>query len=214
MQHKNDISADIMVKAEELFRRYGLRNVTMDDLAKEMVISKKTIYRYFIDKDELVYKISFEAFRRLGQDMVVIRKNSKNAIDEIIRLMEYMNSMFGSMRQNVLYDMKKYYPKAWQTYLDYKENALKTNILSNLKRGIKEGVYRKDIKPEIVASLRIANVEITFNPEAFPADKYNFAEVQKQSLSMFMYGLLSPRGYHEVENYFSKQSPNKPNNKK
>jgi AcrR family transcriptional regulator len=209
MEVKNNIKAGIMVKAEELFRRYGMRSVTMDDLANELSISKKTLYRHFNDKDELVIKICKEAFRRLGQDQEDIRKNSKNAIDEIIQLMEYMNVMFGTMRQNVLYDMKKYYPEAWKTYVDYKEQTLKACILQNIKRGIKEDVYRKEIKPEIVASLRIALVETTFDPNAFPQNKFDFAEVQEQSLSMFMYGLLSTKGHKQVEEYFSKQSPNK-----
>jgi AcrR family transcriptional regulator len=203
-----------MIKAEELFRRYGIRSVTMDDLANELSISKKTLYRHFNDKDELVIKISGEAFRRLKEDQENIRENSKNAIDEIIQLMEYMNLMFSNMRQNVLHDMKKYYPEAWKIYVDYKEQSLKACILQNIKRGIKEEVFRKEIKPEIVASLRIALVETTFDPVAFPQSKFNFAEVQEQSLSMFMYGLLTPKGHKQVEEYFSKQSPNKLKHKK
>ena len=196
-----------MIKAEELFRRYGIRSVTMDDLANELSISKKTLYQYFTDKDELVLKICQQAFRRLEQDMENINHHSKSAIDEIVQLMEYMNLMFSNMRQNVLYDMKKYYQESWKVYLNHKEHALKKNILRNIKRGIKEQVYRKDINPEIAAMLRIVQVEATFDHNTFPQSKFNFAEVQQQSLNMFMYGLLAPKGYRQVEDYFSKHSP-------
>ncbi len=204
-----EIQDRILHKGDELFRKYGVKSVTMDDLARELSISKKTLYLYFSDKEEIIFKTTEANIQRVDKDMKAIRKNCKNAIDEVLQLMQYMNIMFGNMQMNLMYDLKKYYPKAFQTYLDFKKASLHQSILDNIKRGIKEGLYRKNIHPDIIARMRMEQVEDCFKHDVFNPSEYKLAEVEIQILIHYLFGLVSSKGYSMIEDYAKNKTLNK-----
>ncbi|HZG00109.1 MAG TPA: TetR/AcrR family transcriptional regulator, partial [Chitinophagales bacterium] len=142
-----ELQERILHTADDLFRKYGVRSVTMDDLAKHLSISKKTLYQYYTDKDALVTKITDDTIRRIDRDMEMIRTESENALDETVRILQYMRGMIASFQPTFLYDLQKYYPKAYNVFADYRERHIKNSILFNIRRGIKEGLYRKDVNP-------------------------------------------------------------------
>jgi AcrR family transcriptional regulator len=168
----------ILKGAEELFFRYGLKSVTMDDIAKHLGISKKTIYQSFADKDEVVHRLMEE---KLKEDELTVKHMSQSAstiVEEMFDLMKHMSAMFGKINPNVFYEMQKYHPKAWNLLKTFKENCIQRTVEEALAKGIKDGLVRKDINVRIMVKLRMEEVEMGFNPLLFSPDKFNVLEVQ------------------------------------
>src|ERR1035438_1244916 len=135
----------ILTAAKELFWKYGIKSITMDDIGKELGMSKKTIYTYFKDKDAVVLEISKNEFNLRKKECDEICSQSKNAIHEIILMMKQMGQMFSVMHAKLFYDLQKYHPDAWQVFNDFKVNYILQSIEKNLKRGIEEGLYRPEL---------------------------------------------------------------------
>jgi TetR/AcrR family transcriptional regulator, cholesterol catabolism regulator len=188
----------ILQKADAMFLRYGLRSVTMDDIAKELGISKKTIYLYFADKDALIDKVTEYMLQEEKNKAEEIYKISKNPIEEIFLSTKMMKEMLQNINAVLFYDMQKYYPNSWQKYLDFKMHFLEI-IKRNLNEGISQKLYRADINVEILAKIRVEIVDMGFNMELFPASKFNILDIQLENIDHFLRGIVTPKGLEVYE---------------
>jgi AcrR family transcriptional regulator len=191
----------IMQAAHDLFYQYGIRSITMDDIAKHLSISKKTIYQFFEEKDEIVGACCSTDLSDHNCKMEEIVKNSKNAVHEMIECMKYLGEMFSGMNPNLFYDLQKFHPASWKVFRSFKEEKIMAMVETNLRRGIKEGLYRPDINIKILAKLRIEEVELAMNPVAFPPSKFNLKEVQVTLLDHFIHGITTLKGHRLLNNY-------------
>jgi AcrR family transcriptional regulator len=196
-----DTGTRIKQKAHDLFMQYGLRSVSMDDIASSMGISKKTIYQYYADKDELVDAVLDAEFKRNEGICEYDRQHSKNAIHEIFMAMDMVVEMFSSMNPSLIFDMQKYYPKAFEKFHQHKNGYLFNLIRENILRGISEELYRPGLKVEIIARYRVENIMIAFNPGFHTKMKYNLAEIEEEFIIHFLFGMASPKGYKMIEKY-------------
>ena len=203
----------IKVKAHQLFMQYGLRSVSMDDIATTLGISKKTIYQYYADKDELVEAVIDEEFKKNEGICEHDKSNSKNAIHEIFMAMDMVVEMFRTMNPSLVFDMQKYYPGAFQKFHAHKNDYLYNVIRDNIKRGIREELYRPELKIDIIARLRVESIMIPFNPEFFSKMKYNLAEIEEEFIIHFLFGIVSLKGYKMIAKY-QQDRLNKSNNGK
>ncbi len=195
----------ILLGSQELFYRYGIRSVTMDDIAKHLAISKKTIYRHFGDKNELVMELTEMDIVAHRNKFDHVAKDSKHAIDEMFRMMQDMSEMFGKMNVNLFYDLQKYHPKAWDRFRDFKNKSILKMVETNLIRGIEEGLYRKALNVKVMARMRIEVVEMAFNPQIFPPSKNSISIVQMAMLEHFLYGIISQKGYGVLNKLMTKK---------
>ena len=195
VQEFESIKKNIVQGAQELFWTYGLRSVTMDDIASKLAMSKKTLYQYIQDKAELVYLCAEHQLQDEHCQMEEASKNAENAIDEVLRIMEYNRKFFLNFHPSLILDLQRSYPKAWKMFLRYKEEKIIKNIKINMQRGKEEGLYRNDIDSEVVARMRMAQVESIFNPQIFSPKTYNIGDVQFQMFKHFLYGLVSLKGH-------------------
>jgi len=170
----------------------------MDDIARHLAMSKKTIYQHFKDKNEIINQLTGLDLEGHRQRFDEIRDTAPNAIEEIIRIMKNMEEMFSKMNPNVFYDMQKYHGEAWQLFKKFKAGYILGCVEQNINRGILEGVYRKDLNISIIAKMRIELVELAFNPEAFPPDKYNVTQVQVALLDHFLHGVVTLKGHRII----------------
>jgi TetR/AcrR family transcriptional regulator, cholesterol catabolism regulator len=191
----------IELAAHELFYRFGIKSVTMDDIAKHLSMSKKTIYTFYEDKDQIVNELFKKDLNDRECRFEQIAKDSKNAIDEILMLMKYMGEMFSGMNPNLFYDMQKYHPEAWSYFKAFKEEKIIKMVIENLKKGIEQGLYRKDMDIRIIAKLRVEQVEMAFNPKIFPQDKFQPVQVQMQLLDHFLHGISTIKGHKLINKY-------------
>ncbi|GIV39973.1 MAG: TetR family transcriptional regulator [Thermonema sp.] len=191
----------VIQKADELFRMYGLRSVTMDDLARSLAMSKRTLYQLFKDKRALVK----EAIScKMEEDHCVVeeaRKKAQNAIEEIVLIFQHFRTVIATLKPTFLYELERYFPEAWQSFHQYKNEVIREQVERNLKRGMAEGIYRSDLRPDILAAMRVEQVFIVFNPQVFPPEKFHFVEVQEELLKHFIYGVLSEKGLQLVKQY-------------
>ena len=191
----------ILNKARELMFQTGVKHVTMDDLATQLGISKKTIYQYFKDKDALVSSVvEFE----LANHALVCNQSMKladNAVHEIFLLMTVIQEMFNRMNPLALFEIEKYYPLAFEKIKNHKDDFIFSMISTNLEKGIAEGLYRKDVDVTILSRYRLETSLIPFNIHVFHPSKFDMLKVNLQIIEHFVYGVATLEGHKLMDTY-------------
>jgi TetR/AcrR family transcriptional regulator, cholesterol catabolism regulator len=190
----DELEAKILSNAELLFMKYGVKSVTMDDLAKEMGMSKKTIYTVAKNKEELIFKTLGNHFENEMAQCCQFSSESVNAIEELLSIAKNLIEQMRSMNPAVLYDLKKYYPKAYKVVEDYRFTFIYETIFNNLKKGIKQGLYRKDINADIIAKFYVARADVIFDTALFPPANYNWVDIYSEGLLYHIRGIASEKG--------------------
>jgi AcrR family transcriptional regulator len=198
----------ILVKAEELFMQYGIRSVSMDDIANNLGMSKKTLYQYYADKDELVDAVVEGHINDIQCDCVDCRKEAKDAIHEIFITMERILEEIGNMNPMLLYDLEKFHFKSYRRFRDHKDKFLAQVIKENIEWGIKDELYRPEINVDIMCKFRIESMMIPFNVGLFPPGKYNLGQLSQEIIEHFVYGLATIKGHKLIQKY-NQQRQNK-----
>ncbi len=204
------VEKQILKGAEELFFRYGLKAITMDDIAKHLGMSKRTIYENFPTKDSIVSALLGQHREHSVTNIETIRKDSKNAIEEIILTMLHLESMSEMMNPRLLFELKKFHPKVWGEFQDFKQKVMMQCIADNMKRGIKQGIYRKEINIDMLSRLRVEQIELAWNPEMYPPSKYDIPAVHLVFLEHFLYGIANLKGHEMIEKYKKSKNLNVP----
>ncbi|MSQ39064.1 MAG: TetR/AcrR family transcriptional regulator [Chitinophagaceae bacterium] len=191
----------ILNKARELMFQTGVKHVTMDDLATQLGISKKTIYQYFKDKDALVGSVvEFE----LANHALLCNQSTQaadNAVHEIFLLMSVIQEMFNRMNPLALFEIEKYYPLAFDKIKKHKDDIIFSMISSNLEKGIAEGLYRKDVDITILSKYRLETSLIPFNIHVFHPSKFDLLKVNLQIIEHFVYGVATLEGHKLMDAY-------------
>ena len=191
----------IILGGEELFLKAGIKSVTMDDIAKHLGMSKKTIYQFFKDKNELVVALLKKKLQDDEDQMCDIIKQSGNVIEKMINMMKCSEEIFSRINPIVIHDLQKYHSDAWKQFQDFKSDVVMQTLQDLLTLGIKQGYIRPDIDVKIMARLRVAQVELGFNTYVFPVAEFNTWKVQQQVLEHFNYGICTLKGYKLLNEY-------------
>jgi AcrR family transcriptional regulator len=198
---ETDIKERIRQRAHDLVMQYGIRSVSMDDIANSLGISKKTIYQYYADKDELIEEIVIVILDCNQEQCNMDTGQAKDAIHEIFLARDMMAEMFRKMNPSLLFDMQKYHPAAYDRFQKHKNEFLYNVIRSNLQRGISEELYRDDLKVELVARFRVDSMLLPFVPEFQSHTRFTLAEMQEEVLDLFLYGLVTLKGHKMIAKY-------------
>ena len=185
---------EILHKTAQVYMRYGIRSVTMDDLARELSISKKTLYQHFPDKDSLVQEIMRLKITMDQEISDAARQHAPNAIDEMFEISQSVGVMIRHVHPSVFYDLQKYHPKAWEILEDHKWNFVYNQILSNIHRGMQEGLYRENMNPELIAQMHLAKTDMIFAGNLFPPNEFNLEEVFDELFRFQIRGMASEKG--------------------
>jgi len=196
-----EVKERILVKAHELYNRYGIRSVSMDDIAAQLGMSKKTLYQYYVDKDELVNAVFSGVMDSNKQQCTVCQASGENAIHEVFLSFDMLQEMLNNMNPAVLFDMQKYHPTAYKKFQDYKSNFLYKLIKQNLERGVEEELYREEIDIEVMTRYRLFSILISFDSEVFPSNKTNLVHIEQQLLEHFLWGLATSKGQKLILKY-------------
>ncbi len=200
-----EIKERILQKAEELFFRYGVKSVTMDDMAKDLGISKKTIYQHFADKDDLVLNFVQKHTTQEKCEYESMDKLGLNTIEKFLKASESMRASMATMNPSMVFEIKKYHPLAWKVFHDFLYDFALGSIINDLKQGVAEGWFLNDFNPEILARLRLEQVELGFDIQMFSPNKFNMLEIQENFLVHFIRGILSPKGHDYFNQHFTKK---------
>ena len=196
-EHRNKI----LESAKELFFMHGIKRITVDDICQQIGVSKKTLYVFFKNKEELIERLLENNLNENKKEFENIFKKSNNSIQEIILLMEHLAEMFSEINPYVFYDLQKYHPVVWRQFKEFKETFLFQIIVKNLEKGIQEGLYRHKINIEILAKLRIEETQMAFNPLIFQKEKYKISEIQNELLDHYLHGITTLKGHKLINKY-------------
>jgi len=191
----------IIAGGEELFLKAGIKSVTMDDIAKHLGMSKKTIYQFFSDKNELVVALVKKKLQEDEDQMCDIIKQSGNVIEKMINMMKCSEEIFSRINPIVIHDLQKYHAEAWKQFQDFKSGVLMHTLEELLIEGKNQGYIRPDIDVKIIARMRVLQVEQGFNTTVFPVAEFNIWKVQQQFLEHFNYGICTMKGYKLLNQY-------------
>lgn len=200
-----EVQERILDTAFSLFRQYGTRSITMDDIATRMGISKKTLYAHFVDKDDMVVHAIRRYLEIIQEEERTIISKADNAIEELFEIMNMMDEKLRNMNPVIMLDLQKFHSRAFLVFQEYRNSSLRTTIRTNLERGIREGLYRKDLDVNILTQFRIASAMVCFQPEVFPMEGYDMGKVQRVLLEHFLYGVSSAEGFRLIEKYRQQQ---------
>ena len=204
-----EIKERVIAKAREQFFRYGVKSVTMDDIARELGISKKTIYQHFEDKDAIVHQLMMAEMANDKCEWDELDGSSNNVIEKIVKSMDIIRQAFAEINPSTFFDIKKYHPKTWQLFQDHKQNFIMESIRKELLEGIKQGFFRADIKVEILVRMRLEQIEIGFDPQLFPPNKFSLIEVELTMLDHYIRGILTPKGLEVYQEFMHNALNNK-----
>ena len=191
----------IKQKADELYRRYGIKSVTMDEIASQMGVSKKTIYQCFSDKNDLVDGVIGDILDYNKNFCQESRVNSQNAIHEVFLAMESLQTTFENMNPGILFDIERNYPATFKKFKDFKYHFLLDIMKKNIERGKKEELYRDDLNADIIAKTRLECIMLPFNEELFPKNQFSLVFLHQHLIEFFLYGMVTPKGYRLITKY-------------
>lgn len=173
----------------------------MDDIAKHLGMSKKTIYQFFKDKNELVVALVKKKLQEDEDQMCALIEKSDNVIEEMINMMKCSEEIFSRINPIVIHDLQKYHPEAWQHFQAFKAEVIVHTLEELLTKGIKQGYIRPDIDVKIMARMRVMQVEMGFNNNIFPIAEFSPWKVQYQLLEHFNFGICTLKGYKLLDEY-------------
>jgi len=192
----------IVQGASKIFMQYGIKSVNMDDMARHLGVSKKTLYLVVKDKEDLVRK-AICAFGEIEDNQIlsIVNKNL-TAINESFEIMEWVLSVFQNLHPSIMFDMEKYHPEVFHEMRNNRHKMIFECMVANMKKGQKEGVYRKDFNPEIIVRMYMAHVESMFNPRLFPLGTFKLSEIYTTGYLYHLHGISSPKGHDLIKEKF------------
>jgi AcrR family transcriptional regulator len=196
----------ILMKAADLFCRYGIRTITMDEIASQLGISKKTIYQFFTDKDDMVSAVIEQEIQRNEMECGNFREAAIDAVHQIFLALQSLEEMLKYTNPLMLYDLEKHHPASFQKLREYKYRFLYQVILENLEWGVGTDLYRPDIDKDIVAKARIEAAFLVFNPDVFPHSRYRISEVNFELAMLFLHGVATDKGKQLIESYTAERN--------
>lgn len=152
----DDARKALIQRATEVFMRLGIRAVNMADLAAELSVSKKTLYKYVTDKRDLILQCMDSHCTEMESVIANAKKDSENAIDAELKLIRFIHRTTSQMHPSVLFDLRKYHPKAFQLVVERRNGIMLGTVQRNIAQGQKEGLYRLDVMPEVAATFLIS----------------------------------------------------------
>jgi len=181
-----------------MFSKYGIKSVTMDDIAKDLGMSKKTIYQFFRDKDEVVHTLTERQFLVDSKEFEAIAAKAPNVVEVVFLHMRKMHQMFSTVNANMIYDLRKYHPRSWDLFSKFRNEVAFGMVQRALEKGKKDGLVRNDVNSDIVARLRVEEIEMGFNPSVFPPSKHSIIDVQTALVEHFLYGVCTLKGHRLI----------------
>lgn len=195
---------NLLDSAHELFLKYGIKSVSMDDIARLLGISKKTIYNLVKSKKGLVHSVVSAHIDKEEQIINDITTDAINALDEIISIARHVQSILKSMKPSLTYDLKKYHPQTWELIENGHFNFIEKHVQQNLVRGIKEGYYRKELRTDIIPKLFVNISRVVADGDFTHNTDLSQAEVHESAILYHLNGIVNNNGRAQLQEYLNK----------
>ncbi len=190
----------ILEKATDMFLNLGFKSVTMDDIANEIGISKKTIYTHFKNKTDLVVEVTETMFCAICTGIDMIHDQQKNPIKELYEVKHFVMTYLKDEKSSPQYQLQKYYPKIYVSLKHKQFEFMQECIKDNLTRGIEQGLFRKSIDVDFIARMYFNGMIGIKDQELFPLKQFSMNALMSYYLEYHLRGICSEKGIKELEN--------------
>lgn len=185
----------IIGTATKMFFKQGVRSVTLDDLSSELGISKKTLYQYFSNKEELVEEVISQFMNHHTSIIEKLMVGSQNSIEGFYQTANHVYMIFNSISPATIFETKKYYPAIWNRLQDFKKRSIEKLTMINLQKGISEGLYREDINADMVMRFYLTIVLNMNDEELFPETIHNPGKIYQSFINYHIRSIATEKGY-------------------
>lgn len=174
--------------------RYGIKSITMDDVAKELSMSKKTLYQYVADKNDLVRKTLLLHIQGMDVMCMNVFKSEENAILQILKIANMMISQHQEMNPSLLFDLKKYHPEIYVDFTEHRENTIQKQLIENLNLGIKQGLYRPEVNINLTTGFYMALIEQCISSDIQIISNISFTEKYSYLVNYHLNAICTSKG--------------------
>ena len=187
-----------------LYQRYGIKSVTMDDVAKHLGISKKTLYEFFIDKEDLIKQVLMQDYDLKLQSFLKIEQKNLNSIEELFEVYKMITEIFKDYNPSVEYDVKKYYPSLFIQLREVKRTRMFELSKKNMEKGKRDGFFRSELNVSLIARLHVFRVENLLGSGLFSVEELTAFRTFHELFVYHLYGILSQRGREYMDVNFKR----------
>src|SRR6185437_15739193 len=198
----------ILSASVELFRQYGFKTITMDDIARRGGISKKTLYQHFANKSEIVNESVLWYKKHMTENYEVLINGCENAIEAMVRMLAFMDQMYKQINPMAMFEMQRFYPEAYNTFREQLQAKDVGMMRDNILQGISEGLYRPEINADILAKYRLETSLMILQPNLLVNERDDLLSVGLEIGEHFLYGMMTEKGvklYHKYKEKYLKQ---------
>lgn len=186
----------ILRQSAIVFMRYGIKSVTMDDVCRELGISKKTLYQFVEDKADLINKVLDYDIHSEVEAIGNILGNKYSALEELHHIQSMVTHKVKNMHSSIVYDLRKYYPEAWCRVMAHRNSFVVSCIEQNIRKGQAEGVFRSDIQPAVIARIYSSRIEVVIDASLFAELNLSAAEIYIEAMRYHIRGIATEKGLH------------------
>ncbi|WP_264758363.1 TetR/AcrR family transcriptional regulator [Neolewinella persica] len=192
--------------SHDMFMRLGIKSISMDDIAREMGVSKKTIYVEVSNKEELIQLVMEDEYQEDMRTLAKNREEAVDAMDEFLRNSRYFIRQMRAMSPATLRDLKKYYPVIWKGLVQNHHLEFSKSLAANLERGLEEGIYRDDLDPLVIARFYSSMMMSVIDTNVFPARERPISDIISQLSRYHFHGIVNQFGRERLDKYLNKEA--------
>lgn len=201
----NEQKLHIIERVWGLYQKYGIKSITMDDVSRELGISKKTLYQHVKNKDELVQLVIQNESEKRFKTFADLSNKNINAIDELFEVNKIVRDILQDYNPAMEYDLKKYYPHIYNAITEKKRDRMYVRVLNNIKKGKKEGLYRKEVNEEVIAKLYVSRIENVCETDMFEKNEYTAPDFVLEIMNYHIRGIANEKGITFLEQKLEEQ---------
>jgi len=191
----SEIKEKILTEAEQLFMHYGFKSITMDDVARELGVSKKTLYQFFTDKNDLVNQCVLHYLDNMNMLCCnVVDSKDLDAISVLLQISEKINVVIRHINPSSMFDLKKYFKGAWDKLEADRRSFIKKLIQDNIVFGVKNGLYRKDLDADVVSRIYIYLVSFLINPDNYDKEEMDIKVMHLEIVKYHLRSISTAKG--------------------
>ncbi|MBT7896715.1 MAG: TetR/AcrR family transcriptional regulator [Flavobacteriales bacterium] len=193
---------NIIEKTHSLINMHGVKVLSMDEISRLLCMSKKTLYKYFKNKKDLVLKCFKHEHNQILKDIANLENNHTNVIDLFLAIDEHIIKISKSSRRNpqMIANLERYHPESFKVMNNLRKIEMISTIKRTLNKGIDQGLLRKEIKIEIITEFILSNIDTITDPNIFTSNKYNLKNVINEKRILEIRGLATAKGINYFEN--------------
>ncbi len=193
----------IINTSADLFLSLGFKSVTMDDIAQNMGISKKTIYAHFPTKTKLIEAVTLFVLKNITDGIEEIKSQKHNPIEELFKIKQFTTSYLKDERSSPQFQLEKYYPKIYKEVQESNHHLISCSIEENLKRGIEVGYYRPNIPLNFISKIYFVGISGLKDVELFPPKKEGMTSLYNNFLEYHLRAISTPAGLEKLKQFIT-----------